>query len=259
MHVYNKEGALMYFKTDAVVLKKTKLSDSDLILTLFTRKSGKVTVVSKGARNSKSKLSAASHPFVFGEYNITTSDKWNYLNSVDINDSFYHLREDLTKLSYASYLLELTNHAVSENASNIRLFELLVEVLNLMNRGDENYDLLKIAYEYKLMNILGYRMNMKQCVHCGKIDIKKFYINPTEGGLMCEECYNKVEKSFYVGKTLPKVLEYLVERDIRIIYKTKINESYIKRLDELVRPYIFHFLDRRAFKSLEFLDTINSM
>jgi len=250
----------MYFKTDAVVLKKTKLSDSDLILTLFTRKSGKMTVVSKGARSSKSKLSAASHPFVFGEYNITTSDKWNYLNSVDINDSFYHLREDLTKLSYASYLLELTNHSVRENASNIRLFELLVELLNLMNRGDENYALLKIAYEYKLMDILGYRLNMKECVSCGKSsDIKKFYISPTEGGLICGECHTKVKNAFYVGKTLPKLLEYLVEKDIRTIYKTKINDDYIKRLDQIVRPYIFHFLEKKTFKSLEFLDTINDM
>lgn len=249
----------MYFKTDAIVLKKTKLSDSDLILTLFTRKSGKMTVVSKGSRNSKSKLSSSSHPFVFGEYNVSTSDTWNYLNSVDIKDSFYHLREDLTKLSYASYLLELTNHAITENASNTRLFELLVETLNLMNHSSENYALLKISYEYKLMNILGYRLNMKECVSCSKRDIKKFYISPIEGGLICEDCHNNVEKAFYVGKTLPKLLEYIVEKDIRTINKTKINENYIKRLDELTRPYIFHFLERKTFKSLEFLDTINTM
>ncbi len=246
----------MYFKTDAVVLKKTKLSDSDLILTLFTRKTGKLSVVAKGARNSKSKISSASHPFVFGEYNLSKSDKWNYLNSVDIIDSFYHLREDLTKLAYASYFLELTNHSIFENTSNVRLFELLVEVLNLMNRGDENYKLLKVAYEYKLMSILGYRLNMNYCVSCSTRDIKKFYISPTEGGLVCEECHSKVRDTFYVGKTVPKLLEYIVEKDIRIIYKTKINENYIKRLDQMVRPYIFHFLDRKNFKSLEFLDTI---
>lgn len=244
----------MYFTTSAVVMKRTKLSDSDLILTLFTKKAGKMTVVSKGARNAKSKLSASSHPFVFGDFSITTSDSWNHLQSVDISDSFYHLRDDLTKLGYASYLLELTSHVVHEGQINNRLFDLLVEALNLLNKNNENYKLIKLAYEYKLMSILGYRMQMKSCVSCGKSQINKYFISPFEGGVICEDCYEKTRGTIYVGKTLPKLIDYIIEKDIRIVFKTQINDKYLNGLDKIIRPYISHHLEKSNFKTLEFLD-----
>lgn len=44
----------MRLLTSGIVLKTVKLSDSDVLITIFSDKHGKITAVAKGARNAKS-------------------------------------------------------------------------------------------------------------------------------------------------------------------------------------------------------------
>ena len=55
----------MIIQTEAIVIRSTKYSDSDCILTLFTRKMGKLGVYSKNARLMKSPLMSGSQNIEF--------------------------------------------------------------------------------------------------------------------------------------------------------------------------------------------------
>lgn len=249
----------MYYKTDAVVLKKTKLNDSDVILTLFTRKVGKTSVIVSGGRNPKSKLSSAAHPFVFGEYVFSYGGKWNKLTSVELKDSFYSIREDLERLAYASYILELTNVALMEGVPNDRLFVNLVETLNIIAKGDCALDLIKVAYELKLMDSLGYRPELVHCVSCGTTELAGFNFSVIDGGMLCEHCSAQLSRGMKIGKTIPKLMHYLIVKDMRIINRTQVNVSYIKKLDIIISKYILFHLEKKRFKSLEFLNNIREL
>ncbi|BEP29670.1 DNA repair protein RecO [Helicovermis profundi] len=246
----------MYFNTLAIVIKKTKLSDTDIILTLFTKKAGKVTVISKGARNPKSKLSSASHPFIYGDFMLSMGSKWNRINSVEIEESFYKLREDLVRLAYASYIVELTSHVILENSPNIRLFNLLYEALSVLNNKNTDFELLKISYELKMMSIIGYKMNINSCVNCGKTDNIKWYISPIEGGLICEDCKRNFNELIYSGKNAHKVINFILTNDISTVLNTSINKRYIVLIGKILSLFIFHHLGHKKFKSLDFLNTI---
>src|SRR5436305_8881695 len=51
------------YRDDAVVLRGQKLGESDRIITLFTRRHGRVRAVAKGVRRTTSKFGARMEPF----------------------------------------------------------------------------------------------------------------------------------------------------------------------------------------------------
>jgi len=249
----------MIFKTEAVVLKKDKISEADVILTLFTRKYGKIRAVAKSARKPKTRLSAASHLFVYGEFIINKGRNLDTISSVDIIESFYKIREDLLKLSYASYFTELCNSVIVEGVTNNRLFHMLLNALNIITHGKEiNYDFIKVVYEIKLLDYSGLRPELERCVSCGTQNFSRFAFSPELGGLICDNC-NIKQKYFRINETTVKLIEYILTKDIQILSKIKINPPLINMLNNIFERYISFHLEIKYFKSLNFLNEIRKI
>ncbi len=249
----------MFFRTDAIVLRKTKLSDSNLILTLFTKKSGKMEAVAQGGRNPRSRLNAGSQPFVFGQYDINTGDNYNYINNIELKDSFYHIRDDLGKLAYGSWFLELTEASIVTGETNHRLFEALLETVNVLATTEVPPDVLKVAFELKCLDSQGLRPELRHCVSCQATGDQKWRFSMAEGGLICESCAPKYPDLYVIGKTLPKIMMYMLLKDMRVIGKTQFHDSYIRKLDTILYKYILHHYDRKGFKSHGFLEALRDL
>ena len=54
---------MIVLDTQGIVLRAVKYRDKDLILTIFTRKYGKVSAIAKGAQGQKSRFLSASQLF----------------------------------------------------------------------------------------------------------------------------------------------------------------------------------------------------
>lgn len=250
----------MIYKTDAVVLRKNKISDSDVILTLFTRKLGKIRAVSKGGRKPKAKLSPASHIFVFGEFILVKGKDLDKISSVHIHEAFYKIREDLSKLAYASYFSELCDTVIVEGATNNRLFDTLLKALSLITHKDDGFELIKLAFQLKLLDYSGFRPELSKCVSCGGIKFKRIGFDIHQGGLICDNCYAKYKtNTVFIDTTMVKLMNYILKTDIITISKIKLNPSTINKLNYIIDRYIQLHLERKVFKSLEFLNTIKKI
>ncbi len=249
----------MFFTSEAIVLKRTKLSDNDMILTLFTKKAGKIQAIASGARHPKSRFASGAHPFVFGRYNLSTGSGMAKVTSIDVHESFYHLREDLGRLAYGSWFLELTDSVTAEGVTNHRLFYELLEAIHVLLTEEVNPNQIKVAFELKVMDTIGLRPMLSECVECGATGERKWQFSVQEGGLVCEQCATRHSSLYKLGKTLPKIMQYFLVKDMRIISKTKIHDSYIKKLDIILNAYLKHHLERHQFKSLEFLKSIREL
>jgi len=130
----------MYFETEGIVLKRRKITDSDVFMTLFTVKLGKIQVFVKGGNYPKNALSKGTHPFTVADYSLRGSQKYT-LAQVEIKNSFYHFREDLRTLSYGSYFVDFVDKSLKEDEHNHGLYTLLLEALRALDR--QNLDEVK--------------------------------------------------------------------------------------------------------------------
>ena len=250
----------MIYKTDAVVLRKNKISDSDVILTLFSRKLGKIRAVAKGGRKPKSKLSPASHIFVFGEFIISKGRNLDNISSAHIYESFYKIREDISKLAYASYFSELCDSVIVEGVTNNRLFDTLLKTLSLITNKVDNLELVKLGFQLKLLDYSGLRPQLTKCVSCGNTKFQRIRFDIHQGGLTCDDCFPNYSKNpIIINSTMVKRMQYIFKADIITISKIKINSSILEKLNNVIYRYMGFHLEKKTFKSLEFLNTIKKI
>lgn len=247
----------MFIVTDGIVLKRVKVSDYDKILTVYTRKAGKMSIAVKGSQNPKSKMAAGAHPFVHGEFSIRKSGRMSSASSIDVKDAFYHLREDLDKLTIASYFLELVHIVTVENVINNELFDLLLVFLDQMEKSDNHptQRLLKVAFELKLMTIIGIRPELEHCVNCGKATTDpKFSV--ADGGVICEACYEFYPDDYKIGHTLQRLMQYLIVAPVEKILTIEVDAVLIKKVDFINDNFLKYHLERKGFKALTHYDEL---
>jgi len=242
----------MYIVTDGIVLKRVKVSDYDKILTIYTRKSGKLSAAVKGSQNPKSKMASGAHPFVYGEFSISKSGRLSNVTSIDVKNAFYHLREDLDKLTIASYFLEVAHIVTVENVINNRLFDLLLEFLGILETSDSLIvqHVIKVSFELKLLDLIGLRPELHHCVNCGnETDNPKFSV--ADGGVICEDCYHLYPDNYKIGHVIPKLMNFIMFTPLETILKTDIDEVLIKKIDYMLSEFLLYHLERKGFKTLK--------
>ena len=249
----------MFIKTEAIVLRKTFYNDSDAILTLFSKKMGKISAYARGVRKPRTMISSVAHPFIYGEFVLRGKPDIYSISSAEIIDSNYSIREDLKKLSYASYFLELCRCSIHEGMTNNRLFSLTVETLEKMNHEGCDLDKIKLAYEIKLLNFSGLKPEVSKCLKCGINNIEALTVfSIADGGVICRDCADERQKQggIAVSKQFIHLIRYISEKDVDVICRTKINAGMVRHLDKIFELYIKYHMDIKSFKSLEFLKTI---
>lgn len=242
----------MIIQTEAIVIRSTKYSDADCILTLFTRKMGKLGVYSKNARLMKSPLMSGSQIFAYSNVNVTTRDGKFRLANADLINNYYKLSSQVEKTYLGYYMLELVEKLAMEGQSNIRLFQLLIDSLEELQKN-ENYVLQKVIFEMKLLDYTGFKPNVISCIHCGERQGLGNYFSPGEGGRVCINCLKEIpEKSRYDTTTF-RLMDYIQKNSTSKILQASISSQISTELSELLDSYIKHHLSEIRIKTREYL------
>lgn len=241
----------MLITTEGFILKNRKYGETDSILTIFTRKVGKINAIAKGARRPKSNLLAGIQPFCYSEFVLYKGRNLYTVSQCDAKEIFYPLREDLKKLSYSAYLVELVEAVVTEGQTNNRLFNLLGKTLYILKKDDVELNTIVRAFEIKLMNYIGYKPQFTSCVHCNNGKSQSWKFSSTEGGLLCTSCFSVDPFAMKIGNTTIKLAIYLLTRDMAEIQKLKISSYLNEELKKILKQYILTHISKYNFKSLE--------
>ena len=148
-------------KAEGIILRRIKYSETSLIVTLYTKEYGKVSLIAKGARNPKSKFVGSLEPatYVSIVYYHKDSRDLQMLSEVDPMRSNSSIISSIRKVAVAFAMLNLIDKAVSESESNEGLFDLLNESLLVLN--DSESDLLILWYfEINLLRQIGFEINI---------------------------------------------------------------------------------------------------
>lgn len=247
-------------KTEGIVLRHTNLGEADRILTILTRNNGKVKAIAKGCRKPKSSLLSSSEVFVFSEFVMYKGTNFYHISQAVTRQTFYNIRKDLLRLSYANYFAELAEAVADEDMTNERLFLLLAKALYYLSTGEVPMGLIHLAYQLKLMDISGYRPNLERCALCRETagDYVRFSIGL--GGVVCGNCFaeeetRRVGDVFKLSQGAVEAFKFLLNTEISRLNTMKIDNTIFNEIGKIARAFVQSHLDKR-FRSLDFLDTV---
>jgi len=136
---------------EGIILSETNYSESSKILNVLTKEHGLIGVISKGCRNMKSKLRGVSRKLIYGTFNVYYKEHGlSTLISIDLISSFQNILKDLEKISYASFILDLSLQVLRQNKDE-DIYDLLKETLLKIEENLQPIVLINI-FELKLLD-----------------------------------------------------------------------------------------------------------
>jgi len=243
------------YQTEAVIIKKTKLGEADNILTLYTPDLGKIQAVARSVRRTKAKLAGHLELLTHSLVSLARGRNLDTITGSQTINSFLPLKSDLELTSYALYATELVNQFTAENVENRPLFRLLLETMQqLCQAGDS--ELVLRYFELHLLNEVGYRPQLQQCVICHQLlkPITNSFCS-SAGGMLCPNCSQSHPLAQPVSVNALKVLRLLQSSDYSTVSRLKMNPELSQEIEGVMRDYIKYLLEREI-KSAAWLDAL---
>lgn len=174
------------YRDTAVVLRTHKLGEADRIVVLMTRGHGKVRGVAKGVRRTTSKFGSRLEPGSHIQVQLHEGrGELDIVTQAETVEPYRRTREDLSRLSRASSLLEAIEQLAQDREPTSRLFDMLVGGLRTVE--DRNPAMVSAAFYLKLLAAEGLAPELDRCVECGEQSDRLFWALEA-GGVRCGSC-----------------------------------------------------------------------
>ena len=146
----------MYLTIQGIVLRVTDYNDKDALLTMLTRRHGRLTVKARGLRRKNSPLIAPCQLLSYGEFTLFEYRGQYTINEAQSIELFTPLRRDLTKLSLGTYFAQVSEVLSQEDMPNPELQSLLLNCLYALSRLDLPESQVKAVFELRAACLSGY-------------------------------------------------------------------------------------------------------
>lgn len=245
----------MLYKEEAILIRSMDYGEGHKIITLYTLRFGKVSVMARGAKKLKSRHTGAVQLFTHAEYTYYKSGKMGTLNHADIIHSNEALRTDLSKTAYASYICEMVYRLVSDDDQGSSfLFHQLAASFQQMAE-EKDLQIIAHIFELKMLKYAGYEPVLTRCTVCGKESGLSF-IAVHAGGAACAHCAAGSDASSFIpiDEKTRKLLQLLQTVDLRRLGNINVSPQTKQKLAVIMRGFMEDYADVQYWKSRKFLD-----
>lgn len=234
---------------EGIIINTKNYGDTSKILDILTKEYGIIGVIAKGCKSIKSNLRSVTDKLTYANFTMYyKKEKLSILSEATIINNFSNIKKDIEKISYASFLIDLTNQ-VYKQCEDLELYDLLISGLLKIN---EKFNPLAITniIELKYLNYLGVMPNLDGCAICGSKRV--ITLSSDKGGYICSKC--RTEEPIVNEKTIKLVKMYTL-LDINKISKLDLEKDIISQVNNFIDMYYDKYTGL-YLKSKEFLKKI---
>lgn len=240
-------------KADGIIIKRTSLNDNDVILTIFSKERGKFQAIVKGGKKTRSPFLGSTQLFCYTKFVYYTGKNFDYINQTQLINSFYSIRNDLERLSIATYMIDIILNSFEIEQKEERAFNLLMYSLSLLNKSIVTPKLLLLTFQMKISGLLGYAPEFTTCAIC-HIKMNNYYYSKESGGFICQDCLESNPYADRLKNEQIGLMEKLLYIPIQKISELETKQQ-LSFLIDIMHKYITYHIDKKLY-SYEFLETI---
>ena len=177
------------YRDEGIVLRTQKLGEADRIVTLLTRRTGRVRAAAKGVRKTKSRFGARLEPFTHVDVQFYERRSLDLITQAEtIRPYGGVLAHDYPRYTAGTAMLETAEKLTAEEKEPaLRQFLLLVGGLRTLVDGSHDPRLVLDAYLLRSLSVAGWAPALDECARCGVRGGLKGFVIPA-GGAVCGNC-----------------------------------------------------------------------
>lgn len=187
------------YHTRGIVLRKTKLGESDLIVTMLREDGSQIRAVAKGARKPSGSFAARLELYSVVDALVVCGKNLDIIKEVRLERSNSGVRGDLEHSACAAPMVDLLDRITQTGLENSRLFPLTCTALcSLEHVSATKAPAVTAAHLLKVFAFVGIRPHFDSCVNCGCPPDKNFssdrvFLSYRDGGILCPACARQTD------------------------------------------------------------------
>jgi DNA repair protein RecO (recombination protein O) len=232
------------YRTEAIVLARLNLGEADRIFTLFTPQYGKLRVIAKGVRKSRSRLGPHLEIFTRCQLNLSRGRDLDVVTSAETVDAYPPLRDDLDVLGHASHMVELVARLTEDRQEQPPVYDLLRGSLRLLADGVDPFAVTR-HFEFMLLVTLGYRPELYRCLESGEpLEATTNLFSANRGGMLSMACRGADPRAVPVSINTQKYLRELDRNGLGNIIRLQVPFDTQHEVEGVLGGYIRHLTER---------------
>jgi DNA repair protein RecO (recombination protein O) len=247
----------MKTRTEAVIISSMGLGEADKLVTFYSLDRGLLKGVAKNARKSFRRFGAGLESFTHVRLYLYEREHQELarIEAADIISQHPRISGDLIRAAAGSVMLDFARELSPPGERNAQVFLLLMQVIHLLDAGEEPLGLLCI-FTIKFLSLLGYQPKLDRCLSCGRPAGPEMIFLVMKGGVLCPDCMvssGGPRTSLSAGAS--GFFYQALRMDMDKVTRLKPSHAIVHELDELFYIHTVHILGKRL-KSMEFLRTV---
>ena len=157
------------YRDEGIVLRTHKLGEADRIITLLTRRNGRVRAVAKGVRRTTSRFGARLEPFTHVDLQIYEGRSLDVITQAETVRPYGEpFAADYPRYTAGTAMLETAERLTPvEKEPALRQFLLLVGGLRTLGGAAHDPRMVLDAFLLRSLAVAGYAPALEECARCG--------------------------------------------------------------------------------------------
>ena len=175
------------YRDEVVILRTHKLGEADRIVTMLSRRHGKVRAVAKGVRRTSSKFGARLEPFMVADVQLYMGRNLDIVQQAESLGSYgADIAVDYDRYTAASAMVE-TADRLNEAEATAQQYLLLVGGLRALSIAEHAPRSILDSYLLRAMALSGWAPALSACARCAAPGPHRSFVAQL-GGAICDNC-----------------------------------------------------------------------
>ena len=166
-----------------------------------------------------------------------------HINSVEPIEIFYNLRTDLDKLKYAVHINKIVQDVTHENQNCYNILQLLLNTLYTISETDKDLDFVLSIFKLRLLSILGFAPNIRECVNCKEKEELRFF-SIKDDGFKCSVCSKQDTSALSMSKSTKSAICYTITSPAKKLYSFNIKDEALEEFKLIAKIYFNQKLEK---------------
>lgn len=242
------------FTAKGLVIKEQSIGESDRLITVLTAEYGLVRAFSRGSKNTKSKKIAATSLLAYSDFTFSKTKTAFAVDDALVNEVFFELREDISKMALAQYFCELAYDFCEEDYESEEILRLFLNALWLLKKGSKKPSFVKAVTELRLMSLSGYMPALVACDNCGEYLTEVMRFVPESGKIFCSACVAD-GYCYEIPSAVVQAMRFVSLSDFEKIFSFALKDESLNIFCTVTENYLIHKTQRK-FKTLDFYNAV---
>ncbi|MBI4713918.1 DNA repair protein RecO [Candidatus Uhrbacteria bacterium] len=239
------------YSTTAIILSRRDFRETDRWYTALTPEFGKIEFVARGGHKSLAKLTPHLEMISEVELLLVRGRQYQIVAGTERRRAFFGLHERLSQLTLARSALHLVDSATKPLESDSVLYELLEQWLEFLccteSISNERAGFLLGSFTLKLMDVCGYRPELRLCVSCHRsIEQNSYLWHALRGGVVCESCTRTNQQAWFSARTISdealKLVRFALHEPFSEQMRPRLESEHLESFHEVLESFIIsHF------------------